>query len=423
MNTKAVRFYGDSLKLESFDLPTIKPDEILARVVADTLCLSTYKAIKQGTNHIRIPKDVSNKPIIIGHEFCGEIIEVGEKWKNHFSLSQKFVLQPAINYKGSPFSPGYSYQYIGGSSTYVIIPNEVMEMGCLLKYNGDSFFSGCLAEPMSCIIGGFKKMFHTQAGTYDLFTGSRDGGLLLIMGGAGPMGLGTVDYAIKRKIKPSKIVVIDNNKEKLDKASRIISPDLADKYGVELIYINVEGLSIHEQKKLLLDMTNGYGFDDIFILAAVKELVELGDELLSYDGCMNLFAGPYDREFKSEINFYNVHYKSTHMVGLSGGTTQDMIDYLDMVEKGILNPQLLITHIGGLNCVIDTVSNLPAILGGKKLIYNNIKLELTALADFDEKGKCDPLFSGLAEIIKKTNGLWNKDAEDFLLANAEKISL
>lgn len=421
METKAVRFYGDQLSLDTFELPSIRDDEILARVVTDTLCLSTYKAVKQGKEHIKIPRDVSEKPIIIGHEFCGEILDVGSKWRNSFSPNEKFILQPAINYKGSPFAPGYSYQYIGGNATLVIIPSEVMEMGCLLKYEGDSFFSGCLAEPMSCIIGGFKKMFHTQPGSYELKIGIKQGGQLLIMGGAGPMGIGTIDYAVKRSIKPRKIVVVDNNQEKLDYASSIVSVEMARKNGVDLEYVNVAGLSLSEQRELLLNASENNGYDDILVYAAIRALVELGDELLAHDGCMNLFAGPYDNGFKSEINFYNVHYKSTHMVGLSGGTTQDMIEYLRMVEAGIMNPQVLITHIGGLNCVADTIVDLPAFPGGKKLIYNNLELELTALSDFAEKGKTDPMFAQLAKQIEKTNGLWNKEAEDYLLQNAQKI--
>ena len=80
----------------------------------------------------------------------------------------------------------------------------------------------------------------------------------------------------------------------------------------------------------------------------------------------------------------------------------------------------MVTHIGGLNAVIDTTLNLPKIPGGKKLIYNNIELELTAIADFEEKGKTDPLFAGLAEIMKRSNNLWCAEAEKYLLAHAKK---
>jgi len=49
----------------------------------------------------------------------------------------------------------------------------------------------------------------------------------------------------------------------------------------------------------------------------------------------------------------------------------------------------------------------PTIPGDKKLMYTQIDLPLTALDEFREKGKTDPLFAGLADIIEKTNNLWS----------------
>src|SRR6056297_1204550 len=102
MKTKAVRLYGKKdLRLEEFDLPEIKDDEILAHVVSDSICMSSYKAAIQGQDHKRVPNDVSNNPVIIGHEFCGTLIKVGDKWKDSFKEGDKFSIQPALNYKGS----------------------------------------------------------------------------------------------------------------------------------------------------------------------------------------------------------------------------------------------------------------------------------------------------------------------------------
>jgi len=71
--------------------------------------------------------------------------------------------------------------------------------------------------------------------------------------------------------------------------------------------------------------------------------------------------------------------------------------------------------------VAQTTLNLPKIPGGKKLIYTNIELDLVAIEDFKEKGKENPLFAELAKIVERNNGLWCKEAEDFLLTNAKKI--
>ena len=92
-----------------------------------------------------------------------------------------------------------------------------------------------------------------------------------------------------------------------------------------------------------------------------------------------------------------------------------------MMEQGLINPSVMITHIGGLNAVPETVIKLPSIPGGKKLMYTHISLPLTAIADFAEVGKRDPLFAKLAELVEKHGGLWNIEAERFLLENAPKM--
>ena len=49
MKTRAVRMYGlDDLRLEEFELPEIQDDEILVKVMSDSICMSTYKLVKLG---------------------------------------------------------------------------------------------------------------------------------------------------------------------------------------------------------------------------------------------------------------------------------------------------------------------------------------------------------------------------------------
>jgi len=420
MKTKAVRLYGkNDLRLEEFELPPIKNDEILAHIISDSLCMSSYKATVQGGDHKRVPANVAENPVIIGHEFCGEIIEVGQKWQNKFETGQKFTIQPALNYKGSLDAPGYSFSYIGGDATYIIIPNEVMEMNCLLEYNGEAFYNGSLAEPMSCIVGAFHATYHTIPGKYIHNMGIAKNGNMAILAGAGPMGLGAIDYSIHSKRRPKLLVVTDINGERLKRVSLIHTVEEAKKRGVKLKYVNTKG--IENPEKCLISITNGEKYNDVFVFCPVRTVVEQGDKILAKDGCLNFFSGPTDSGFSALFNFYNVHYASTHLVGTSGGNTNDMIESLQMMEKNLINPAAIITHIGGLNSVVNTTLNLPKIPGGKKLIYTNIKMELTAISDFKKKGKSSPLFAQLVKIVEKNNGLWSPEAEKYLLGNSPSI--
>lgn len=423
MKTRAVRLHGVmDLRLEEIELPEIKDGEILACIISDSICMSSYKAASQGAAHKRVPDDVAENPVIIGHEFCGKIVKVGAKWADKFKAGDKFVIQPAINYKGSLASPGYSYKYCGGASEYVIIPEEVMLMDCLLPYNGDAFFYGSLSEPMSCIIGGYHACYHTKPGVYTHDMGVTEGGNMAILAGAGPMGLGCADYAIHGGRAPKMLIVTDLDDARLKRAEKLLPPEEAKKHGVDLRFINTG--NIENPVEYLRSLTGGEGFNDVFVYAPVKPVVEMGDALLARDGCLNFFAGPTNPEFSAMFNFYNVHYLSTHIVGTSGGNTDDMREAIKLMETKAINPAGMITHVGGLNACAETTMNLPKIKGAKKLIYTHVELPLTAIEDFgkaaeENKGtKLGDLYADLDAICKDAGELWCAAAEKRLLEYA-----
>jgi threonine dehydrogenase-like Zn-dependent dehydrogenase len=423
MKTKAVRLYGKKdLRLEEFELPQIKENEILAKVVSDSLCMSSYKASSQGTDHKRVPNDVAENPIIIGHEFAGELMEIGAKWADKFKAGDKFSIQPALYYEDGPVgvlsAPGYSYQHIGGDATYVIIPNEVMEKNCLLAYKGEGYYPASLAEPLSCVIGAMHANYHTTPGSYVHKMEIVEGGKMAILAGVGPMGLAAINYVLRRDDRrPSLVVVTDVDQARLDRAATILPVEFAQSRGIDLRYINTGKMEnpVEELKAI----SGGTGYDDVFVFAPVKPVVEQGDAILAFDGCLNFFAGPGDPTFSASFNFYNVHYAYTHVVGTSGGNTADMVEALDMMSKG-LDPAGLVTHIGGLDAVAEATNHLPEIPGGKKLIYTHINFPLTAISEFEEKGKTDPVLKNLADICKKNKGLWSVEAEIYLLSNYAK---
>jgi threonine dehydrogenase-like Zn-dependent dehydrogenase len=420
MKTRAVRLYGvNDLRVEEFELPPIKEDEILAKVVTNSICMSDHKAAEQGASHKRVPNDVATNPIILGHEFCGEIVEVGKKWAEKFKSGQRFSIQPALNYEGTLDAPGYSFKYIGGDSTYVVIPHQVMELDCLLPYDGEAFFLGSLAEPVSCIVGTYHAMYHTTAGSYVHEMGIVEGGNLAIIAGVGPMGLGSIDYALHAERKPGLLVVTDIDDARLERAAQLYSPEEAKKNGVKLVYLNTKNLA--DPVAALRELTGGKGYDDVLVMAPVRPLVEQADAILGQDGCLNFFAGPNKSDFSATLNFYDVHYAAHHIVGTSGGNTDDMRESLSKMEKGILDPSVMVTHIGGLDAVPESVINLPSIPGGKKMMYTHLNLPLVAIADFAEVGKTKPLYAELDRLVKKHNGLWSAEAEQYLLAHYNDV--
>lgn len=418
MNTKAVRIYGvKDLRLEEFELPTMKDDEIEARIVTDSLCMSTYKVSNQGEKHKKLPNDLKNHPVIMGHEFCGVITKVGEKWKHLYKPGDCFVAQPNLG-RADTFSLGYSFPYVGGEATNVVIMNEAIEKGCLLPYKGEGFFEGALVEPLSCIVAGFKANFHLRdRNDYDHTMGIKEGGALAILGGTGPMGFLAIDYAIHNDRRPNHLVVTGRTQSKLDMAKRLYPVEEAAKYGVTLTYVLTadEDDIVEELKALTPDAK---GFDDIFLMAAKERLVTQAEQLLAYDGCLNFFAGPADSKFASTINFYNIHYNATHFVGTSGSNTQDMKDAIALIENKTVNVAKIATHIMGLNHVCESILNLPKMPGGKKIVYSGKEFPVTEVSAFGENNELE---KHLKELVDAHDGLWNAEAEQYFLEHAKDI--
>ena len=405
------------LRLEEFELPTMKDDEIEARIVTDSLCMSTYKVSNQGEKHKKLPNDLKNHPVIMGHEFCGVITKVGEKWKHLYKPGDCFVAQPNLG-RADTFSLGYSFPYVGGEATNVVIMNEAIEKGCLLPYKGEGFFEGALVEPLSCIVAGFKANFHLRdRNDYDHTMGIKEGGALAILGGTGPMGFLAIDYAIHNDRRPKHLVVTGRTQSKLDMAKRLYPVEEAAKYGVTLTYVLTadEDDIVEELKALTPDAK---GFDDIFLMAAKERLVTQAEQLLAYDGCLNFFAGPADSKFASTINFYNIHYNATHFVGTSGSNTQDMKDAIALIENKTVNVAKIATHIMGLNHVCESILNLPKMPGGKKIVYSGKEFPVTEVSAFGENNELE---KHLKELVDAHDGLWNAEAEQYFLEHAKDI--
>ncbi len=419
MLTKAVRLYGaNDIRLEQFELPEITDNEVLMEVVTDTLCTSTYKAVKQGSKHKRVPLDVDKNPVIIGHEMCGVIRKVGSALKGKFKVGSKAVIQPALKLE-SGYDPGYSYKYIGGNATYVVVPQIVIERGCLINFDGESFFEGSLVEALGCLLRGFKGFYHTDYTDYVRTDGAKKGGRLAILGGAGPMGIGAIELACGYA-GVKQVVVTDIDKKRIEWAKTKCSPARFSEKGVELVYVNTKD-DINADKTLI-DISNG-GFDDVFVMAPVASLFNLAEKICREDGCVNFFAGPPVHDLQGSLNLYRIHYDGIHVVGTAGSIPQDTLDTIKIIENGLINSGALVSHILGLNEVIPAIYAMEKPNGAKKVCYTGLDIPMVALEDFKELGKTDPMYLELDKIVKANGGLWCKQAEDYLLAHAPKVKV
>ena len=442
MKAKAWRLYGaGDARLEDIELEAAGEEGVVVELVTNTICLSDYKGTTLGTGHKRVPRDIATRPTMFGHEVSGIVREVGTKWKDQFHVGQHVGLQPSLNIPGHELETvGYAWHTIGGETTHVYLPSIVMEMGCLLPYDGDAFFKCSLAEPISCIVSGFRTNYHNAFCSHDLEVGIVDKGTMLLMAGCGAMGLGCIDIACHSPEKrPRRVVVTDIDDARIARAARMFGLSYAEGRadgevnGVAVHFINTKGLSdpvatlkaynLADDARADNPTSTGGGYDDIFLFAAVPALITQCSDLLGFGGCLNFFAGPTDQHLMAPFNFYNVHYLMHHVVANSGGDVKDMADSVDWIGKGYLHPEVMITHVGGLDSAFGATLEMTKVPGGKRLVYTHVNMPMTAIEDFAEKGKADPFFAELDRICSANNGLWCKAAEDYLLAHAPKVEI
>lgn len=415
MKVRAVRLHGkNDLRLDTYTLPAPGPGEILAEVITDSLCMSTYKAMVQGSAHRCIPNDIAEHPVVLGHELCGRILETGEGVDVSYEPGMRFAVQAKMVIDGQIKSPGYSYSCYGGSATAVLIPAEVVGGGYVLPYAGAACYQASLAEPVSCILSALRSSYHCVPDTKHHVMGLREGGSLAILAGCGPMGLAAAETAMAVTPRPRRIALTDVNVDRVRRARQLLRP----KNGVQLEFYDTDGTA---------DIAAVLGadvrpFDDVLIMAPVREVIEQASRIVGPDGCINFFAGPASRELPAELNFYDIHYNLVHVVGTSGSDVHDMRDALRYIETGAVDVSFLVSHIGGLDCAAQATRDLPSIPGGKKLVYCGIDLPLTALDDLESLAAGNPFLAGLHRICQAHGGQWSPEAETYVLTRGQAES-
>ena len=378
----------DALAVRTIPVPTPGPRQILARVDAAGICTSVNKLIDQGSKHpLMHGWDPARWPAIVGDEGVVTIVQVGEKLADPWSAGQRCAVQPAVDIAPINHLERYTdngrgvakvavgYCLPGLLAEYILLPEEVLEAGCLLPLPTDELPAGHagIAEPISCIISSHAHHMHlsqpdrTQARTAT--TGLKRGGVTVIIG-AGPMGRIHVDLAIAAR--PRVIVVTARRQERLDWLHGTFG-ERAASAGVELITVNA---ATGDLAAKLREVSDDAGADDLIVTAADGALMESVQHLLARYGVLDLFAGLKPGEEIIGIDERFVHYQEINITGSSGGGPWDVIETLRLMAAGEIDAAAHIGHVGDLD-------HAPELLGmaregrvqGKAIVYPHRRSE------------------------------------------------
>ncbi len=275
-------------------MPEIGPDELLVRHDACGLCFSDIKVIKAGQTHPRIYREMSENPVVLGHEVSMTVVKVGENLQGQYKPGDRFIIQADIFVNGVGYAYGYEIQ--GGLSQYNVIDRRVL--------NGDhgnylipvkpetGYAESALTEPWACVIAAYQLKYRT---------GLKPKGTTWIIGaksapsqpytiGAGFDSSGHPDRLLLTHVPP---VFADWLKER------------AQKLGIEVIDAPDPAAPPVAQ------------VDDIVLLGADPDLLEMVSPRLADFGILAVIA---DRPFprKVQIDIGRIHYNRWVYVGGPG---------------------------------------------------------------------------------------------------------
>jgi len=258
---KAVRLHapGD-LRVEEIDIPRPGDHQVLVKVRAVGVCGSDPgRVMKKGTY---------SYPTTIGHEFSGEIAEVGSRVTS-FKPGEPVTVAPLIpcgkcDYcKVGKYNLCDNYSYYGSRTDGAMAEYVVVEECDLLMLpEGVDFESGACTDPASVALHAMLKS--------DLKVGEA-----LAVLGVGPIGLFAVQWA--KIMGAEKIFAIDILDEKLD-----VARQLGASYTV-----NAKNT---DPVKFLLEETKGKGVQRVVEFAGSKVTQEQSVRMAAKEGTV-VFGG------------------------------------------------------------------------------------------------------------------------------------
>ena len=314
-------------RLEEVAMPVAGPGEVVVKVNACGICASDIKCytgapLFWGDEH---RKPYVEAPVIAGHEFIGEVVELGEGagekyglqigdtaiaeqivpcWECRYCRTGKYWLCQVHNIYG--FQPVVN----GGMADYMKFPARSL----VYKVPSDiPTANAAVIEPLACSIHAVQR-------------GNIEFGDVVVVAGAGTLGLGMIGAA---KLKnPGVLIAVDLMSNRLE---------VAQKLGAD-IGINP---SETDAVQAVLDLTEGYGCDVYIEATGHPKAVEQGLHMIRKAGTFVEFSVmrepvTVDWTIIGDTKELNIH--GSHL----GPYAYPLA--IDYIHRGLIDVRPIVTH-------------------------------------------------------------------------------
>lgn len=303
--------------VELLDVPKPQPgpNEVLVEVRAAGIC---------GTDiHIYHDEFTYSPPVVLGHEFCGIVADVGkdvEAWKPGDRVTSEtagYVCGRCRycrtgRYNLCPKRLGLGYHLNGAFARYIVVPRpEILHR---LPDNVD-FISGALCEPSAVATHGVIELTDISGGDF------------VAVLGEGPLGLLALQVA---KSAGAETVAVTGIIEARLEMARNLGADFT---------INAKQ---EDPVKAVMDLTEGYGADVVLECSGSPIAARQGLQMVRKAGSytqLGLFGKPI------EIDLDQIAYKELRATGVFSQRWSAWETALKLIASGKLLTKPLVTHI------------------------------------------------------------------------------
>jgi L-iditol 2-dehydrogenase len=314
---KAAMLYGmKDLRIEDVEEPEVEAGEVLVKVKAATTCGTDLKIFQRG-----YVEKVIRLPTVFGHEWAGEVVEVGEgldwpkKGMRVRAGNSAPCLHCAMCQKGKYNLCENMIWLWGAYAEYIKAPARMVLVNMQEIPQHVSYEEAAITEPLACVLHGAEE------------AGVKLGDAVTIIG-AGPIGL--LHLLTAKRKGAGKIISIDLVEERLNFARKLGADET----------INAGKGNVEEKVEQL---TGGYGADIVIEAIGLPatweqalKLVRKGGTVLEFGGCPPGTGIKVDTEL--------LHYGEVTVRGAFHATPLHFKKALNLIASRTINVRPLVTR-------------------------------------------------------------------------------
>jgi len=334
--------YGvKDLKVEDVEVPEVKDGEVLVKVKAATTCGTDLKIFQRG-----YVEKVIKLPTIFGHEWAGEVAEVGKglEWPRKGMRVRAGNSAPCLHcsmcQRGKYNLCENMIWLWGAYAEYIKVPARMVLMNMQGVPDGISYEEAAITEPLACVLHGVEQANVKLGDTVAII-------------GAGPIGL--LHLLTVKKMGAGGTIMIDLVDERLG---------FAEKLGADATVNSVK----ENVETRIRELTGGCGADvaiEAIGLSATWEqalkLARKGGTVLEFGGC------PPGTEIK--VNAEMLHYGELTVMGTFHTTPLHFRKALNLIATRTIDVRPLVTR----KMKLDNIKEAFGILSTSK---NEIKIAI-----------------------------------------------